>query len=353
MKSVAKFEISYTQFLDPQGQVVQPLPAFAQDPQELLTLFRYMLLLRTFDAKAVTMQRTGKTGTYAGILGQEAISVAIGRAMQKDDVLCPAYREYGAFIQRGMRLSDIFSYWGGDERGSNFNNPGDFPICVPIATQCLHAAGVATAFKYRNEPRVAVSVIGDGGTSKGDFYEALNLAGDWKLPAVFVVNNNQWAISVPRKNQTATETLAQKAIAAGFTGLQVDGNDIIAVRHVLDEALHKARTGNGPTLIEAITYRLCDHTTADDAKRYRGKEEVDTAWQFEPLIRLRSYLQTISALTTEFEAAMQAECTAEVEQAVEEFMNKKPQSPEAMFDFHYAEWPANLAEQRAELLENC
>lgn len=353
MTVTAKFEIKYNSFLDPEGTVTQPLPTFADDPQELMTLYRLMVLMRTFDTKAVALQRTGKMGTYAGILGQEAVSVAIGRAMQPNDVLCPAYREYGAFIQRGMKLSDIFSYWGGDERGSNFANKSDFPICVPIATQCLHAAGVAVAFKHRNQPRVAVAVIGDGGTSKGDFYEAINLAGDWQLPVVFVINNNQWAISVPRNAQTASKTLAQKAIAAGVTGLQVDGNDVIAVRDAMDTALELARTGGGPSVIEAITYRLCDHTTADDAKRYRSKEEVDAAWQKEPLIRLRKYLNTIGVLDQAEEAKIQAACTDEVEAAVELYMNTPTPLPESMFDSLYAKLPKALEEQRKDLLENC
>jgi pyruvate dehydrogenase E1 component alpha subunit len=350
---VAKFEVSFNCFLDETGHIVQPLPDFAKDPQELLMMYRLMMLLRTFDNKAVTLQRTGKIGTYAGILGQEAVSVGLGAAMQPDDVLCPAYREYGAFLQRGGKMSDILSFWGGDERGSQFDNKADFPICVPIATQCLHAAGVAVAFKLRKQPHVAVTVLGDGGTSKGDFYEAMNLAGDWRLPVVFVINNNQWAISYPRSAQTATETLAQKAIAAGFTGLQVDGNDVIAVRDAVANALEIARTGGGPTLIEAITYRLCDHTTADDAKRYRENDEVDRAWQVEPLLRLRSYLESMHALNQTEDEKIQAECSMQVEQAVQEYLNKKPQAPESMFDYLYAKLPHDLKEQRQDLLENC
>ena len=353
MNIVAKFEVSFNCFLDSTGHVTQPLPDFAKDPQELLMMYRLIMLLRTFDNKAVTLQRTGKIGTYAGILGQEAVSVGIGAAMRADDVLCPAYREYGAFLQRGGKMSDILCFWGGDERGSQFDNESDFPMCIPIATQCLHATGVAVAFKLRKQPRVAVTVLGDGGTSKGDFYEAINLAGDWRLPVVFVINNNQWAISCPRSAQTATETLAQKSIGAGFTGLQVDGNDVIAVRNAVANALEIARTGGGPTLIEAITYRLCDHTTADDAKRYREKEEVERAWQIEPLLRLRSYLESIHILTPSEDEKIKAECSVQVEQAVVEYLNKKSQAPESMFDYLYAKLPHDLKEQRQDLLENC
>ena len=188
-------------------------------------------------------------------------------------------------------MEEILLYWGGDERGNLSSGPAhDFPFCVPVGSQAPHAAGVAYAFKLRKEPRVAVCLLGDGATSKGDVYEAMNFAGVHKLPVVFVINNNQWAISVPLKMQTACATLAQKAIAAGFPGEQVDGNDVIAVRQAVEEAIAGARAGRGPRLIEAITYRLGDHTTADDASRYRPAEEVQARWKEEPIARLRTYL---------------------------------------------------------------
>lgn len=350
MISVAKFEIFYRQYLNEKATLVAELPSFAKDPDELVRMYKIMSLMRVFDAKAVALQRTGKMGTYAGILGQEAISVAVGAAMQKEDVLCPSYRDYGAFIQRGMKLSDIFAYWGGDERGNNFDNPKDFPICVPIGTQCLHAAGVAAAFKLRKQKHAVVTTIGDGGTSQGDFYEAMNLAGDWNLPIVFVVNNNQWAISIPRKIQTGAKTIAQKAIAAGFEGIQVDGNDIIAMRATMDDALEKARTGQGPTLVEAITYRLCDHTTADDAKRYRDNQEVDDAWKKEPLIRIRSYLIQTGAWSDAKEQALLKDCAEQVDEAVNDYMNAKPQPPESMLDYLYETLPEAYEAQRKELM---
>lgn len=351
MTTVAKFSIEYTRFLDPKGKTTQALPAFAQDTKNLIKLYSAMTLLRMFDTKAIALQRTGKMGTYASTLGQEAVTVAIGNAMKKDDVLCPFYREYGAQLERGVKMSEILAYWGGDERGSNFAEcREDFPICVPIGTQILHAAGVATAFKIRQQARVAVATCGDGATSQGDFYEALNLAGVWQLPVVFVVNNNQWAISVPRSAQSHSQTLAQKAIAGGFNGEQVDGNDIIAMRYVMDKALDKARGGGGPTLIEAITYRLCDHTTADDANRYRSKEDLQKAWEEEPILRLRNYLTQQHVWTDQDETNLQAECTGKVEAAVQEYLNLTPQSTEAMFDYHYAKLPHDLVEQRIEAM---
>lgn len=225
------------------------------------------------------------------------------------------------------------------------------PICVPIASQCLHAAGVAFAFQYRNEKRVAFVCIGEGGTSEGDFYEAMNLAGTWNLPIVFVVNNNQWAISVPRDKQTGTQTIAQKAIAAGFSGLQIDGNDILATRHVIGDAIEKARRGEGPTLIEAMSYRLCDHTTADDATRYQPSQEVKQAKPKEPISRFKYFLDQQKIWTSQDEEDLVLHCANEVEKAVEEYHNAKPQPISSIFDYHFAELPEYLIEQRAIAME--
>ncbi len=204
MTVVAKFEIHYTRFLDPDGKAVQPLPAFASDPRALVALYRWMVLMRAYDAKAIALQRTGQLGTFASLLGKEAVEAGVGSAMAPDDVFLMTYRENGAQLMRGVTLKELFLYWGGDERGSDFAGPRrDFPICITIAAQVTHAVGVAYAIKLRKEPRVAVCAVGDGATSKGDFYEGLNAAGVWQLPLVFVVTNNQWAISVPRRMQSA------------------------------------------------------------------------------------------------------------------------------------------------------
>jgi 2-oxoisovalerate dehydrogenase E1 component alpha subunit len=244
MTKVASFEIHYSQFLDASGSVVGELPASARDPSALIPLYRAMVVTRRFDAKAIALQRTGRLGTYASSLGQEAATVGLAAAMLPEDVLLPTYREAGAQLVRGVRMDELLLYWGGDERGSDFQGPrNDFPICVPIASQCLHAVGVAYAKKLKREPGAAVCVCGDGATSNGAFYEAINYAGVWRVPAVFVINNNQWAISMPRAAQTAAGTLAQKAIAAGIPGMQVDGNDVIAVREAVAQALSRARSG--------------------------------------------------------------------------------------------------------------
>jgi pyruvate dehydrogenase E1 component alpha subunit len=349
MTTVASFTIDYTQFLDPDGQPTQPLPPFAREPAALIPLYRAMVQTRAFDAKAIALQRTGKIGTFASALGQEAVGVGTASAMRAEDVLAPSYRDHAAQFYRGVTMVESLLYWGGDERGSNFAGPRhDFGNCVPIATQICHATGAAYAFKLRREPRVAVCMFGDGATSRGDFYEGMNMAGVWKVPMVMVVNNNQWAISVPRSLQSAAATLAQKAIAAGIEGRQVDGNDVIAVRHAVAAALDKARSGGGPTLIEALTYRLGDHTTADDATRYRDPETVRQQWAFEPIGRLRNYLANIGAWDKDREEALQRECAERVNQVVDEYVAIQPLGPEAMFDCLYATLPAALQNQRAE-----
>jgi 2-oxoisovalerate dehydrogenase E1 component alpha subunit len=347
LKTVAEFQIKYCQLLDAQANLAPGAPPLAADMPELLRMYRMMTLARTFDAKAVNLQRTGQLGTYASCLGHEAAHVAVGAAMRSEDVLVPYYREYGTQLWRGVRMAEILIYWGGDETGSCFSGPRqDFAWSVPIGSQLLHAAGAAMAMKIRNEPRCAVAYVGDGGTSEGAFYEALNLAGTAALPAVFVIVNNRWAISVPIERQTAARTLAQKAIAAGIPGIQVDGNDFIAVRHVMDEALAKARAGGGPTVVEALTYRLSDHTTADDASRYRRAVELRTAWQQEPLLRARKYLTKSGAWSDAQEEALKAECAREVEAAVDAYASAARPHTDAMFDNLFQNPPKSLREQR-------
>ncbi|MDE2024221.1 MAG: pyruvate dehydrogenase (acetyl-transferring) E1 component subunit alpha [Gammaproteobacteria bacterium] len=349
LKTVAAFEIKFRQYLDPQGKLTQkPLPRFAQDPGELVKMYRMMSLVRVFDTKAIALQRTGQLGTYASSLGHEATHVGIGAAMKPEDAFFPMYREYGAQFWRGVQPHEVLLFWGGDERGNVFSGPKhDFSWCVPIATQYHHAAGAALAFKLRKEKRAAVAVIGDGGTSQGDFYESLNAAGAYQLPAVFVVTNNKWAISVPLAAQTACETLAQKAVAGGFEGVQVDGNDIIAVRDTMEYALDKARSGKGPTLIEALTYRISDHTTADDATRYRGKDEVEDAKRKEPLIRIRKYLMDIDAWDQKKEEQLVAECAAQIDAEVKLYKDTGKPPVTSMFDHMFANLPESLVEQRA------
>jgi pyruvate dehydrogenase E1 component alpha subunit len=348
MRTVADFKIQYRQILDQAGNAVGALPAFAKDDAELKRMYRAMVLVRAFDTKCVNMQRTGQLGTYPSCLGHEATHVGVGAAMLPEDVLAPVYREVGTQLLRGVTMAEMLLYWAGDERGNDFAKARhDFAWCVPIATQTLHAAGAAMAFQILKQPRCALAYIGDGGTSEGAFYEAINLAGARKLPVVFVIVNNGWAISVPVAAQTAAQTLAQKAIAAGIPGVQVDGNDCIAVRQTVAEALDRARRGGGPTVIEALTYRLSDHTTADDASRYRGEHEVKEAWSLEPMIRIREFLNRGGLWDADQEANLQQECAEQIDAAVRAHLTQAKPATDAMFEHLFAELPLHLQEQRA------
>ena len=351
MTVVAKFEIEHLQYLGPDGKPVAEFPEAFSDPATLLPLFKQMLFVRTFDSKAIALQRTGKLGTYAACLGHEATHVGIGAAMRPEDLFAPSYREYGAQIMRGVQLREILMYWGGDERGNDFQNQKhDFPWCVPIATQCLHAAGAALAFKLRKEPRVAVTCCGDGGSSKTDTYAAINSAGAYALPFVQCIINNGWAISVPRKSQTGAPTLAQKGLAGGLHCLQVDGNDLIAVLEGMRRALERARNGEGGSIIEFMTYRLHDHTTADDARRYRDEAEVKDAWTRDPMTRLRTYLTAQKLWDEDQEKAWIADCTQRIDVEINAYLELKVQPVEAMFDYLYADPPPDLLEQRAKAI---
>lgn len=347
---MASFEVHHTRFVEADGTTTGPLPEWADDRDEVVALYRAMALTRAFDARAVALQRTGQLGTFASSLGQEAVAVGVASAMEARDVLVPSFREQGAQLWRGVTMPELLLYWGGDERGSDFAGPReDFPISVPVGSHAPHAAGVAMAMRLGGEDRVAVCVIGDGATSKGDVHEALNFAALHRLPAVFVVNDNQWAISVPRTAQTAAATLAQKAIAAGIDGEQVDGNDVVAVRERVGAAVARARSGGGPAFVEALTYRLSDHTTADDARRYRDDAEVAAAWAREPMARLRGLMVARGWWGRDDEEAVVAQCREAVEAAVEEYLAVPALPATAMFDHLHAVLPAVWAPQREEV----
>jgi 2-oxoisovalerate dehydrogenase E1 component alpha subunit len=343
------FHVDYLQLLSPSGELSDSAGPVAEDAELLERLYRAMTRTRIFDAKAVALQRTGQLGTFASALGQEAIGVGVAAAMRPSDLLTPSYRDHAAQLLRGMSMVENLLYWGGDERGSDFAvTRADFPICVPVATQVAHAVGAAYAFKLRKEERVVVCFVGDGGSGNGGFYEPLNFAGVWTAPVVIVINNNRWAISTPRAAGSASETLAQKAIAAGFEGRQVDGNDVMAVYESARQAIHKARNGGGPTLIEALSYRLGDHTTADDATRYRDPEVVRAEWAREPIGRLRSYLLAKGFWSKEKETALLKECAEEVEAAVKAYLATPAPTCEAMFDHLFATLPPSMREQLEE-----
>ncbi|OED40297.1 pyruvate dehydrogenase (acetyl-transferring) E1 component subunit alpha [Endozoicomonas sp. (ex Bugula neritina AB1)] len=342
-------------YLDAEGETLKQLPRWTLDHNILIHYYRSMVIARQGDQKAVALQRTGKMGTYPSSLGQEAVSAVCGSLLQNDDVFVPYYRDLPALMQRGIPLSDIMLYWGGDERGSS--SPAwrkDLPNCVPIATQAGHAAGIATSFKVRHNAGevmpVTLCTLGDGATSKGDFCEALNLAGVWQLPVVYVVVNNQWAISVPRKIQSGAPTLAQKGLAAGLPSIQVDGNDVIALHQIIGEAIERARQGKGSTVIEAITYRLSDHTTADDASRYRNSEELKEGWSKEPVKRLRNFLRHKGLWNEQDEQQLKAEADKIVEDAVKTYLNTSLPTIDDLFDYHYANTPTDLEAQKQQAI---
>jgi len=345
-------ETKLSQYLDEKGTLVTPLPNSINNRDLLINLYDSLITTKLFDETAVNLQRTGVIGTYASSKGQEAIGTAIGHAMLADDVFVPYYRDVATQIQRGVLLEEILQYWGGDERGSQFSQQAnDFPLCVPIATQLCHATGIAYALKYQSKPNVAVVTCGDGATSKGDFYESLNIAGAMSLPTLFIVNNNQWAISVPLERQTASETIAHKALAAGISAVRVDGNDVLAMLINVNSALKQIRKSGKPFFIEAISYRLCDHTTADDASRYMDKKLLDEANKKEPLIRYKRFLTKQHAWTDKEDETLHQQCQQLVDAAVEAYKNIPAQSPSEFFDYMYEQLPSDLAAQKQELID--
>ena len=346
-KEIARFTIYREEYLNAAGELLHPLPPNVT-PEALVTFYKHMVYARTFDQKAIALQRTGQLGTYPSALGQEAINTALGMMMKQQDVLVPYYRDHSTRLIRGTPARDLFLYWGGDERGSLFSSKlnVDFPDCVPIATQLSHAAGVAAAMKIKQHSFATVTTCGDGATSRGDFYEALNLAGVWQLPLVAVVNNNHWAISVPFSKQSSVQTIAQKAIAAEVEALQVDGNDPVALLCCFDRALRKARDNKGATLIEAVTYRLGDHTTADDARRYRSAADLKSAEEVEPMIRLRKWLTQNGLWHDEQEKIEIQECKARIQIEVKAYLETPPQKVDDFFDYVYEHCPDDLIIQK-------
>ncbi len=339
------------EILDLEGKV--DLELMPEVDQELaLKLYRHMIRMRAYDSKALRLQRQGRMGTWPPSLGQEAVQAAVGMAMDEKDWLIPSFREPGTMIAHGVPAHLIYAHWAGDERGACYpENIRCFPPAVPVGSQWQHGAGVGLSLKLRKERAAAVVFGGDGSTSEGDFHEGLNAAGVFKANTVFVIQNNQWAISVPLSHQTAAETLAQKAHAYGVPGIQVDGNDVFAMTLVAREALERARSGGGPTLIEAVTYRLGDHTTADDASRYRDEAEVSYWEKRDPIRRLRLYLESEGLWDEAQEEDFVAEVNRWVDEQVEAFESMAPADPASIFDDMYSELPSRLVEQRELLLE--
>jgi pyruvate dehydrogenase E1 component alpha subunit len=338
--------------VDETGRVVGDVPDV--DDETLVEMYRQMRLARHFDTRAVNLQRQGRMGTYPPLSGQEAAQAGSAAALRDDDWLFPSYREHLATYAAGVPLHRTLLFWMGHEAG-NVSPPeaNVFPAAVPIATQTLHATGVAWAKRLRGDNGAALCYFGDGATSEGDFHEACNFAGVFDAPCVFFCNNNQWAISVPRERQTASATIAGKADAYGFDGVQVDGMDPLAVYRVTEAALRKARDDDPdrprPTLIEAVQYRFGAHTTADDPSVYRSDDEVDSWRRKDPIPRTETFLRERGLLDDDRVAAIEASVEDEVAEAIEQAESTPRPAPTEQFDHAYTNPPPALADQRDEL----
>ncbi|WP_431030410.1 pyruvate dehydrogenase (acetyl-transferring) E1 component subunit alpha [Lysinibacillus sp. LZ02] len=315
--------------------------------EQCVDMYKHMLRARTFDDIALKYQRQGKIGTYAPIRGQEAAQVGSTFALTQKDWIYPSYREIASMLVHGMPMKQFFCYVMGKMAGMHLKDIPIFPIQIIIGAQLLHAVGGAWASKYKDEDSVSVAYMGDGGTSEGDFHEALNFAGVYKLPVIFFIQNNQWAISVPIEKQTASRSIAQKALAYGITGIQVDGNDVLAVFEVMKLAVEKAKKGE-PVLVEAITYRQGPHTTADDPTKYREKDEVEQWLKNDPIIRMKKLLLSRNLWSEEQEEAFLKECEQSVMQAYAEALATEKTTVEKAIAATYATLPTNLRRQLEE-----
>ena len=320
-------------------------------PEDIRRLHAHMVLTRQFDERMFKLQRQGRLGTFARVAGQEGAQVGAAFALRPTDWLVPAFRETGALLWRGITMTQLLQFWGGDERGGGFaHDLRTLPVAIPVGTHMLHAVGIGWAMKASGEDAAALTIFGEGATSEGDFSEAMNMAGVFQVPVVFFCQNNQYAISLPFTRQTASPTVAQKALAYGLFGVQVDGNDVFAVYRAVSEALERARTGHEPTLIEASTYRVTDHTTSDDARRYRQDDEVAPWIQRDPIERLARYMRAAGLIDEAGEAAVRAEADQKVAEAVAAFEAIAPPGPEEIFAHVFAEKTPQLREQEAELM---
>ena len=317
--------------------------------EQVVKAYKDLLFARTADLQTVSYQRQGRIYTYPPNYGQEAISIAAGQLMRDEDWMVPAFREMGAMLAKGVTLKEMFLYYMGYEDGSAFKNANHMiPTSVPIASQLLHAVGIGYEIKYRKKDEVVFTFVGDGGTSEGDFHEALNFAGVWHVPVLFIVQNNQYGISTPFRMQTASDGIAIKSVAYGIKGIQVDGNDYFAMYRAIEESLNHIKSGNGPVLIEAVTYRKGAHTTSDDPTKYRTKEEEMEWDKKDPLKRLKAYLKRKKLVTEKMEEKLLADYKKEVDRQFSEAENYDPYTVEDVFQYLYDEIPDDLLAQKAE-----
>jgi len=350
LKKVFEGSVNYLQVLDENGEIdVTLFPTDLQDSQ-IVDMYKQMSFARALDAKVLSLQRQGRAVTYAPLIGEEATQIGSALAMRQGDYFVPNFRQHAVFNARGMPLELILLYWKGYEEGLAIpKEVCGMPYIVPVAAQAPHAAGLAFAQRYMKTGNAVLVYVGDGGTSEGNFYEALNFAGVFKLPLVTIIENNQWAISVPRSRQSAAQTLAQKGIAAGIAVVQVDGNDVIAVYKAVRDALEMAK--EAPTLIECVTYRMSMHTTADDPTKYRSDAEVAEWKDKDPISRVKKYLMKKKLWSNDLESQMQDEQKKRIDDAVEKAEAFKP-DPKGMFEHVYSYMPDVLKEELDNALES-
>jgi pyruvate dehydrogenase E1 component alpha subunit len=315
MPTLARTPVPF-KVLDADGQLIGPEPDLSVE--QLRELYRWMIFGRQLDERGLQLQRQGRLGVWGPMIGQEAAQAGLGLSMRDGDWIFPSYREAITLCMRGLSLPDLFAYYRGLYWLANPARTGVFPLQIVIGDQSPHAIGAGMAFALRDEPRVAVGVVGDGATSEGDFLEALNFSAVFKARAVLFIQNNHWAISMPRSRQTASETLAQKGLAQGVTSLLVDGNDVLAVYSACEWAFDHARRGSGPVLIEALTYRIGAHTTADDPRRYQPPDEIALWRTRDPLPRFEAYLRRRGVWDAGSSQEAVAEALRRIDSALEE-----------------------------------
>src|SRR5579875_3592486 len=336
------------QILNAEGKLVGEPPDLSSE--RMLALYRYMQLGRAFSNKIIALQRQGRATTFGSLVGQEATAVGLAAPLQPQDWMATSYREIASLIVKGFPLSTLIYLFRGLTPENYPRETHCLPFQIVIGTQMLHAVGLAMAARIAGDPVVSVGVCGDGATSEGDFNEALNFAGVFQAPVVLVVQNNGWAISVPRQRQSAAPTFAARGPGFGLPSVLVDGNDILAVYDVMQQAVERARSGQGPTLIETLTYRIGAHTTSDDPTRYRDAAEVE-AWQAkDPIKRFRRFLMERGLLSEEQDQQMTAAVEEEMNEAVQAAEAMPLMKPDSFFDFMWAELPPRLREQRQDLL---
>jgi len=348
-RTVYEASIEHLQILDEDGTLDKKLAKDTLSDDQVIHLYEQMRICRELDEVAFKLQRSGRMGTYPQNKGQEANAVGSALAMKQGvDWLVPAYRENAALFMHGLPMHYVLVYWMGDERGSKIPEGVNItPLSVPIGTHMLHATGIAWAAKARGEKdKAVITYFGDGATSEGDFHGAMNFASTMQVPCVFYCQNNQWAISVPRERQMNSQTVAQKALAYGMPTIQVDGNDIFAVYKATKEARQRAVEGGGPSFIEAVTYRLGDHTTADDARRYRDQAELDAWMEKDPLIRTRKYLEKQSVWDDDKQRELETKAARIVKEVVDAAISIEAPTTDEIFDAMYAKIPEDLRGQR-------